>query len=212
MIRRLDERMAVLGLLFLVVGAIVAFPAGAARADEFWWRLQVNYINGVQDLADQYAANIEAVEGGYGYDYVEVDTLVIPVGISLFPYYQWDFGLMLGAGVGPFMYLWAEGSETYTHWQLPLSVSVGYVLFPKGPVSPYVRGGPSYHLAGGDFYDSSDIGFVAAVGVEFLKGDHFRFGVEAAYDSATVNIEQPEGGTKGIKAAEFSAGAFIQFR
>jgi len=66
---------------------------------------------------------------------------------------------------------------------------------------------------GGDSYDSSDIGVMGAVGVEFLKGDHVRFGVEAAYDSAEVkNDNLRSGGTKGIKAAEFSVGLFVQFK
>ena len=112
------------------------FFASDTKADGLWWRLQVSYINGVQDLADQYADNIQVVEQGNGYSSVQVDKVVIPVGLSLFPYYQWDNGLMLGAGIGPFMYLWANGTDTYTHWQLPLSVTLGYTLFPNQAISP----------------------------------------------------------------------------
>jgi hypothetical protein len=110
--------------------------------------------------------------------------------------------------IGPAMIM--TGDATY--WEVPLSITVGYTLFPDKAISPYVRVGPSYHVAGGDFYDSSDVGVLAAVGVEFLQNGHFRFGVEDAYDGATTNIEKRTGGTRAFKTAEFSIGLFFQFR
>jgi len=76
-----------------------------------------------------------------------------------------------------------------------------------------VRGGLSYHFAGGDYYDGSNLRFVGAVGLEFLDSSHFRMGLEAAYDSAEVDIDNLKtGGTEGIKAAEFSVGLFLLFK
>ncbi len=217
MMRRLDRGMTRVGLVCLVAGAIVVFTAGVAGAG-FRFRVHVNYVSGVQDLADAYEDSIEA-ETGVSLD--EIDTLVIPVGIALAPYYQWDNGLMLGGEVGPFMFLYTDVQtfgffedvdETFTHWQLPVNVTIGYNFFPDGPVSPYIRVGPSYHFAGGDFYDGSSLGFIVAGGVELLKTDHFALGVEAAYDSAEVDIEKPFGRTTSVKAAEFTAGVFFQFQ
>jgi hypothetical protein len=193
---------------------VVCLPAGTARGGDLRFRLQLSYVSGMQDLADQYEDNIEIEEGEY-FDYVDVDTFVWPVGISASGYYQWDNGLMLGGGLGPFMYLIAEGwaEDDYVHWQLPVNATVGYVLGPNEPVSFYVRAGPSYHIASGDYYDGSNVGVFGAAGVEFLKRDNLAFGVEAAYDSAEVDIDDLEtGGTKGIKAAEFSVGVFILFK
>jgi len=168
----------------------------------------------MDDIADLYEDNIEVEEGRY-FDYVDVDTFVWPIGISGSGYYQWDNGLTLGAGIGPFMYLIAEGwaDDDYIHWQVPVNATVGYVLGPDEPVSLYVRAGPSYHVADGDYYDGSNVGVFGAVGIEFLKRDNVAFGVEAAYDSAEVDFDDlKRGGTKGIKAAEFSLGVFIMFK
>jgi len=168
----------------------------------------------MDDLADQYEDNIEVQESVF-FDYVEVDTYVWPVGLSASGYYQWDNGLMLGAGAGPFMYLLAEGwvQDDYVHWQVPVNATIGYVLWPDEPISLYVRGGPSCHLADGDYCDGSNVGFLGAVGAEFLKRDNLSFGVEAAYDGAEVDGDDLRtGGTKGIKAAEFSVGLFVVFK
>lgn len=193
---------------------IVACLVDRAVAGDFRVRLQLSYVSGLEDLADQYEDNIEVAESEV-FDIVDVDTFVWPVGISLFPYYQWDNGLMVGAGIGPFMYLIAEGyvEDDYDHWQVPLSACVGYVFGPDNPVSFYVRAGLSYHLADGDFYDGSNLGFIGAAGLEFLRRDNIILGVEAAYDSAEVDIDDlRNGGTEGIKAAEFSVGMFVTFK
>jgi hypothetical protein len=207
-----------LGKVSLMVGVAALLgvvPVQTADAG-MRFRANVSYVSGMQDLLDQYEDNIEAE---YGLDFDS--SFLWPVGISIFPYYQWDNGLMLGGTVGPFMYIYGEVSgyggfedidETYTHWQIPLSATIGYVFNPEGAVSPYVRGGLSYHVAGGDFYEGSSIGPLGAVGVEFLKSDHFRIGIEAAYDGAEVDIEDYRTGhDKSIKAAEFSLGVFFQF-
>jgi hypothetical protein len=196
--------------VFCVLVVLLLFPLSTASAGGFRFRLLLSYVDGVQDLADIYEDDIEA-----SYSYVDVDTTVWPVGISLFPYYQWDNGLMLGAGIGPFIYLWADGwDKDYTHWQLPTSFNVGYAFGPDNPISFYVRGGPSYHFAGGDFYDSSELGFVGAIGCQLVKANHFAMGLEASYDSAEVNIDDLKRGsekTRGIKTAEYSLGLFFQF-
>ncbi len=193
---------------------VLCLSVDAARAGDLRFRIHLSYVNGIYDLVDQYEDNIEAEEGEY-FDYVDVDTFVWPVGISGSGYYQWDNGLTLGAGLGPFMYIIAESwaDDDYVHWQLPVNATVGYVLAPNEPVSVYVRAGPSYHIADGDYCDGSNVGIFGAVGVEFLKRDRIMFGVEAAYDTAEVDIENVRtGGTEGIKAGEFSLGVFIAFK
>ncbi|HNS19035.1 MAG TPA: outer membrane beta-barrel protein [Sedimentisphaerales bacterium] len=205
-------RMRFLASACLVCAACL--PIDVARAGDLRFRLHLSYVNGIYDLVDQYEDNIEE-EGSGGWIETDVDTFVWPVGIAASGYYQWDNGLTLGAGLGPFMYIIAESwaDDDYVHWQLPVNVTVGYVLAPNDPVSVYVRAGPSYHIADGDYYDGSNVGIFGAVGVEFLKRDRIMFGVEAAYDTAEVDIENVRtGGTEGIKAGEFSLGVFIAFK
>lgn len=225
MMQRLDKWMQKVGCLCLVAGAIVVLTTGVAGAG-FRFRVNISYLSGVQDLFDQFKDNIRTDvfdNTGVLLDEDEFDTLGgWPVGISLSPYYQWDNGLMLGAQVGPGMFLYgrvetfgfaADYDQTYTHWQVPLNVTIGYNFFADGPVSPYIRVGPSYHLAGGDFYEKSKLGVIVAGGVELLKTSHFVMGLEAAYDTAAVEIDNlRDGGTKDIRAAEFTAGVFFQFQ
>jgi len=203
------------GLLFACGMCVLCLPAGIAAAGGLRGRVQLSYVSGMDDLADQYEDNIEYEESlGWHVAYVDVDTFIWPVGISASGYYQWDSGLTLGMGVGPFMYLIADGwVDDYLYWEVPVNATVGYVFGPDNPISPYVRAGPSYHLAGGDFYDQSNIGFFGAVGLEFFRRESIALGVEASYDSAEVDIDDSRtNGTKGIKPAEFSIGLFIMFK
>jgi opacity protein-like surface antigen len=219
MMRRLDKWTAKVGFQCLVAGMIMVFTTGVAGAG-FRFRLNVDYVSGLHKLADQYDDDIEVQEDrDFPFAIVEVDDVVIPVGISLFPYWQWDNGLMLGVGIGPAAYFLAEGlDENFTHWEVPLNVCVGYTFFLDGPVSPYIRVGPSYHLAGGDFYESSKLGIIVAGGVELLKTDHFVMGLEVAYDSASVEVDvlSPLGPshdtTRDIRTTELIAGVFFQFQ
>lgn len=203
MVQRFGRWMSMPGLVFLMFAVLAVLPANSAMAN-FRFRLAFTYVDGLSDLVDLYEDNLEQEYG------VTVDDASIwPVGISLFPYYQWDNGLMAGAGIGPFILIYGDAD----HWQLPVSANIGYVVGPDNPVSFYVRGGLSYHFADGDYYDDSNLGFVGAVGLEFLESSHFRMGLEAAYDSAEVDIENwRTGGTEGIKAAEFSVGLFLLFK
>lgn len=215
MLRQGDRGTARLGFLCVVIGAIVMATAGGAGA-EFRFRLGIDYLSRFDNLADRYEDNIRVGQERSSRA-VDVDSVAVPVGISLFPYYQGDNGVTLGAGIGPFAYLFTADPDHghFTHWQLPLSVTLGYTFFQNGPVSPYIRAGPSYHLADGAFYDKSNWGFTVAVGVEFLKTDHSALGLEAAYDSAEVDIDNLRIGgeaTTGVRVAEFRAGVFFQFQ
>jgi len=186
-----------------VVALLVLLATGSASADGMRWQLGINYVDGFHDLADQYKHNLEA-EGYWVWD-VEG----WPVGFIFQPYYQWDNGFRLGVDAGPIMLIWGD----VDHFQLPFNVNVGYTFNLSGFVPFYVCAGPSYHFASGDYYDGSNIGFMVGVGVELFKSERVSFGIQAAYDSADVDIEDVETGkSKGIKAAEFSVGVFVAFK
>jgi hypothetical protein len=206
-------------LALLAVG-----PARSATAEEgFQVRWKISYVSGLNDLKDAYLTDIEMATG-LPLD-LDSSDFIFPVGISLYPQYQWDNGLFFGGGIGPFIfglwdvqawYDWDYWDETYYHWEVPVSLHVGYMFFADGPVSAYVRAGPSYHIAGGDFYDGSNIGVTAAAGVEFLRTSHFAMGVEAAYDSAEVKIGDEDRPIPipdvAIKTAEWSVGLCLVFK
>ena len=195
-----------LGALLLLMAPL----AGNVQAAGMNYQLSLSYVDGFDDLADAYECSWEAERLDEGYTYADADITVWPVGISFQPYYQWDSGLQVGAGVGPIMYFWGDDLD---HFQLPIRGLVGYVFNPSDPVSFYVRGGLSYHIASGDYVEGSNIGFVGGAGVELFKSDHAAIGIEAMYDSAEVDIEDYETGRdEGIKAAEFSLSLFFVFR
>lgn len=198
-------RMKKTSFLLCILAVTVMFLTGSAMAGEMRWPIGISYVNGFGDLTDQYEDNLQAE----GYWTLSVDPW--PVGISLQPYYQWDDGFRLGAGFGPIMMIYGDRD----HFQLPVSVTAGYTFVPDGPVSPYVKVGPSYHFTSGDYEEGSNLGFVAGVGIEFLKRDNFVMALEAVHDSAEVDIEDKTtaiiGDTKGIKTAEFVVSLLFRF-
>ncbi|MFC1603618.1 outer membrane beta-barrel protein [Planctomycetota bacterium] len=192
--------------LLCMLAVLTMFMTGSAMAGGMRWPIGISYVNGFTDLADQYEDNLQAD----GYSTLSADPF--PVGISFQPYYQWDDGLRIGVGVGPIMIITGD----VDHFQLPFSVTAGYTFMPDGPVSPYVKAGPSYHFASGDDYEGSNLGFVAGVGIEFLKSKKFAMGLEAVYDSAEVDIDdrttrRDTTDTVGIKAAEFVVSLLFRF-
>jgi len=204
MVKEYCVRMKKISFLLCMLAVLTMFLTGSAMAGGMRWPIGISYVNGFTDLADQYEDNLQAE----GYWTLSADPW--PVGISLQPYYQWDDGFRLGAGIGPIIMIYGDRD----HFQLPLSVTAGYTFMPNGPVSPYVRGGLSYHVASGDYVDGSNMGFIGGVGIELLKNkkNTFALGLEAVYDSAEVDIENARtGGTVGIKAAEFVVSLLFRF-
>jgi hypothetical protein len=153
--------------------------------------LGVTYIGGFQDVADFYL-------NAYG-----VDTPVIPIGLSFNTTVQISHGNVIASmpavGVGPVGFIWATetvsygGSSGYSSstWfvDIPITATYGIKFLPHGSVGPYVRGGIAYHIARGDFVDSSSPGAFVAAGVEFLQKRRVSLGVEGAYDNSTVSFK-----------------------
>jgi hypothetical protein len=186
-----------------VVALLALLASGSASADGMRYQLGLSYVNGFDNLFDQYEENLEA-EGYFTWSQES-----LPVGLVFQPYYQWDNGFRLGVDAGPIMLIWGD----VDHFQLPFNVNVGYTFNLSGSVPFYVRGGPSYHFASGDYYDGSNIGFMVGVGAELFKSKRTSFVIQAAYDSAEVDIEDvATGSSRGIKAAEFSVGLLIAFK
>lgn len=198
-----------------LMAVLVSFLSPPAMA-EMRYRIGLSYVYGLDDLADRFEDNFVVQEVGLS-GTADVDAYVLPIGITLFPYYQWSSGFLVGPAIGPFTFVLVEGLEDdHYYWQLPLSVNFGYVFAPNDPVSFYFRVGPSYHLANGRFVEESNVsnlGVVAAIGLEFFDSQHFRMGVEAAYDSATAEMtNERHGGTEEFKSSEFSLGLFFLFK
>lgn len=147
------------------------------------WRFPVglSYVHGFNDVVDYYEETVDA------------DIFAVPVGITFHPYFNFDFGLRLGMGVGPLsviiiQYIGSGDDKFFVN--LPLNFNVGYTILPKFNVSPYIRGGFVYHAATGDYLKSSKPGLFGAFGLEFLRQKRVGFGFEVAIDKAKFEFEE----------------------
>jgi hypothetical protein len=202
------KKMSYFFILLMVVGFFIK-PTYAAD-----WRFPVGltYVNGFGDVVDIYEDNLEA-EG-----YIVDTSWEFPVGISFQPYVQLDNGLRFGAGVGPISFILSDEASFYN---VPINVNVGYVFFPSANISPYVRGGLMYHIAGGDYVEGTSPGLFGGIGVEFLRKESVSFGVELSYDTSEIEFEKYssnnywwnsyKSGTKDIKPYGLMFSIFVVF-
>ena len=157
------------------------------RREQGEWRFPVRFtfLSSVYDIADWHEDNTGA----------DVD-VVIPVGLSFAPYYEFPFGLALWGGVGPVTVMFGD----IDYWNVPLNMGVGYSFLPNASVSPYARLGVQVPLADGDFVEDTSPGAVAAIGVEFMRKKPVGIHVEVGYSDSTVTFgggphgEEIEGG------------------
>jgi hypothetical protein len=154
----------------------------------------LTYINGIGDVND-------FITDSLGDD---VDSLNIPVGVAAAGGYRFACGGEIMGHAGPFSLTYLDvdnGSFAgdYFDWDMPVGLTAGYVLFSGESISPYLRGGIRYHIAGGDFHDHSSPGLYVAGGVNFFANKVAKLQFEIAYDDATVEYEDFAGSKKKIK-------------
>jgi hypothetical protein len=189
--------------MLLVV--IMLFVSNSVQAVDWRFPVGLTYVSNFQNIADLYEDNLKA-EG------LITETVdAIPVALSFNPYVQFNSGLGVGAGVGPLMIITGDTSFV----DLPLKLDLRYSI-PQINVSPYVRGGLSYHAASGDYVESSNPGVFGAIGVEFLRKKVVGFGFELSYDSSEIEFERefPSGSystIEKIKPCEFTASLYAVF-
>jgi len=119
--------------------------------------------------------------------YEIIAEFVMPVGVSFNPYMQFDSGLRVGGGFGPVFVVLIEENG---YFALPFNINAGYTLFPNGPFSPYLKGGISYHLAGGEYHHSSAPGLFAAAGLVLMNDRRVNFGFEISTDLSKVKFKE----------------------
>lgn len=159
--------------------AILVFPVANARADEWMVGPGVAYVSNINHVLDIYKNDTRA-QGKT----VDVSK-AIPVGISFVADYQSNTGLRIGVGLGPYFRL----SGDVKHFELPLTGTVGYMLLPAEQASPYVKGGVVYHIASGDFYESSTPGLLVAGGVDFARRSKISAAVEVSFDTSKIELD-----------------------
>src|SRR6266576_6156379 len=189
--------------------AILAFPVGNARADEWTVGPGVAYVSNINHVLDIYKADVRA-QGKT----VEVDT-ALPVGISFDADYQMSTRLRIGGGVGPYFRLRGD----VKHFELPISGTVGYLFMPESNASPYVKAGLVYHVASGDFYESSTPGLLIAGGFDFARRSPLSGTIQLSFDASKVELDilcapgqaNCTAGTEKFRSYETVVSFFVKF-
>ena len=166
-------------MLWTLVAFMILTGSSTAAARE--WRIPfgVAYVSGATEVFDQLKDNVRTE-----YSYVEsVDGL--PFGLTIQPYYEFDNGVGLGFGFGPFIHVFGD----VDYFGVPVNVSFRYAFTPKAPATPYVRVGASMQLVNGDYVEDRSIGAICAVGLELMRDRGVGMGIEAGYDSSSVDFK-----------------------
>ena len=169
----------ILAVLFMVCLFLTVLSGSSVQAGEWRFPVGLSYVGGIDDIGDLFEDNLEAE--GYWTDSVTP----IPVGIAFRPYFEFDSGLGIGMDFGPLMAV--TGDVSFVN--LPVNVNCRYAFLPDSNISPYIRGGIAYNLAGGDYVDSKNPGLFGAVGVEFLRQKMVGVGFEIAVDKSEIEFE-----------------------
>ncbi len=168
-------------IVFFIQFVMVLLFASSVNAAEWRCPFGLTYINGFEDTFDIYEKNLEAK--GY-----LVDTeLFVPVGLSVQPYLLFNNGLGIGFGLGPVMFIWSTEADFFA---VPVNLDLRYIFFSKAPIAPYVRVGGRYHIANGDYVESSSVGAFGGIGIEFARKHSKGWGIEIAYDTSEIEMKK----------------------
>ena len=206
--------------LFIIV---IIFSLGqiCMAGGDMKFPIQLSYVSGLGEVYDLYVDNLEAE--GYSIN----SDFYIPIALSFHPFYEFDFGLRIGGGIGPIMFVLVQqktiygsssSTESTTFFDLPLNFHVGYTIIPRSPVSPYVKTGFVFHVNTGEYLESSSPGLLMAAGVDFLRTKRVNFGFEVAKDfsESTFKYKIDDGWNyytteKTINTGGLTIGLFVRF-
>lgn len=157
----------------------LTFVATIAQADE--WKISVGgaFVSGISDVADLYEENMEREQEA------DVDVILIPIGVAFKMHKQHDNGFRYGFGAGPMFIVAGDAS----HFELPLSLGVGYTFAPNSASSPYFQIGVVHHIASGDYVESSNPGAYASLGMEFSRDNTVSYALELFIDRSELEFE-----------------------
>gem|GEM_PF-1157200 len=184
-------RVAVL-VLVTVIG--IGIPASARAEGKFYFPVGIAYGSGISDVTDTLAKYYE--QDGY-----DVSTVNIPVGLVFNPFYEWETaigGIGAGVTVGPTTFFFVDETTYYSYggssddtkfsYIVPVGAFVRYTLWPKATVAPYLRVGFKYPFAGGDNFESPQMGVFGTIGIEFWRNKQVGMSLEVGYDTSEITV------------------------
>jgi hypothetical protein len=190
----------------------------STRAGDFYFPIGVGFSSGHIDVFNKIEDSYRAA--GF---HLHNDVLV-PVGLSFNPYYEFDFGLGIGPTLGPTAfynvhldtppgpYRSPDDNNRFSYI-IPVGANLRYTFLRHCDVSPYIIGGVRYPIAGGDDLSSnSQPGPYAGIGVEFLRTQRICYGVEFGYDGSRVKVKDMiGGGSSRVTFSGFTGSLFVIF-
>jgi hypothetical protein len=190
----------------LAIFLIIALTT-TAQSTEFRFPLGLVYTSGATQIADKMKTNY----------YVSSD-FVWPVGLAVNPYVEFDNGLGIGGGFGPYVFLLIDnGKDTSFSYALPVGLDLRYTFLRKSAAAPYVRAGFRYPIAGGDYLKEGKIGAFGGIGIEFWRTKKAALGVEISYDDSKIKVKaggyaaRPNTKEQEVAASGLMIGVFVVF-
>jgi hypothetical protein len=181
--------------LLALVGMFVLMSASSIQAAGEWrFPVGLSYVSGFSEITSRYENNLKAE----GYSTTSVSGW--PVGVQFQPYYQFDFGLGIGASIGPIMMIFGDRD----FFDFPVGLDARYTLLLKGmDFSPYVRAGVKNHFASGDYVKSSSAGVYGGIGMELFRNKKVGMGVEFLLDNSSITFDKKtRSGSKVVTGEE----------
>jgi hypothetical protein len=206
---------------FLVALLLGLGLQATARADDLFFPVGAGFSSGhvavFNKMEDLYRA------AGFR---LHNDTLV-PVGVTFSPYYEFNCGLGVGATLGPTAFFDVHQdnggsgrfgspmnrSDDKISYIIPIGSDVRYTFLRDCDVSPYVKLGVRYPIAGGDNLGSSQPGPYGGTGVELFRTRRIAFGIEFGYDASRVTVKGPTfgSGSSRVTYSGFTGSLFVIF-
>lgn len=185
---------------------------GSIHAGQFHFPVGFTYVQGINDAVDK----LDELYTDAGFTFEK--SFVVPVGLSLSPYYEFDNGLGIGMSVGPTAVVAIENRTSFSFsgdadlsYIIPVGADLRYTFLRDKNVSPYLRLGLRYPIVGGPNLDSSQVGPCGAIGLDLWRTKKVGMGVEVGYDASKVKVSGPFGNTKEATFPDLTVSLFVRF-
>ena len=190
-----------------VIILMVSVTATGLCAD-FRFPVGLAYASGVTQVVDKMEEN-----------YFLRDDYIWPAGLVFKPYLEFGNGLGLGASIGPYLFLFIESDDEDDSFSyvIPVGLDLRFTFLKKSDITPYVRAGFRYPIAGGDYFQSGKIGAFGGIGVEFWRTKRISMGLELSYDDSKIEIKaggpgaRPNTREQEVRPGGFMFGVFAVF-
>lgn len=193
--------------LFVTTAFACLATSGLLGRESGDWRFEIGieYVSGLSELADAYEKALE--EDGY----TTTDSTEIPLGLTFETGMDWD----LGAGwlgwtfsYGPTILVLSDVSTEYI---VPLGMGLRYSYALTDSLFIYVTPEARYAFAGREYVSGGGFGFRGTAGMEYFFNPGFGIGLSSFYDSTTIEIDYPSGGSEDIQPYQWGIAFYLTF-